>query len=265
MTQEPPRHLPRELAPGIHWMGECLEIPYRGTYLHSGDSAFLVSGDDASMLVEAGLPVDLEVVERQLESLLARDDVPPLQYIWATHQETPHAGGIGYFLDRFPDTTFVGNAKDYHLFFPQHEHRFHPLEIGESIDLGGTEFRAVKPVIHDLITTQWGFDTRRRALFTGDGFAYAHYHLAGQCTLFAEEVEELDIPDMTSLFSEQSLRWSKYHDMEPIAQRLEALMEELDVAIVGPTHGLPITDVAVTLPKVIDGLLSAHRVAHASG
>lgn len=262
MTQpDAPKHLPRELTPGIQWMGECLEIPYRGTYLHSGDSAFLVSGDDASILVEAGLPVDLEVIERQLDEVLA--DAPPLKYIWATHQETPHAGGIGYFLDRFPDTVFLGNAKDYHLFFPELEHRLQPLAVGESVDLGGTEFRVVKPVIHDLITTQWGFDTRRRALFTGDGFAYAHYHLAGQCTLFAEEVEELDIPDMTSLFSEQSLRWSKYHDMEPIARRLEALMEELDVQLVGPTHGLPITDVAATLPHIVDGLVNAHRVAHA--
>jgi flavorubredoxin len=251
--------LPRELADGVHWLGECLEMPYRGTFLHSGDSLFLVRGDDASVLVESGLPNDLEVIEAQLETLLR--DGPPLRYLWATHPETPHAGGVGYWLERYPDAVLCGDVRDYHLFFPEFEDRFRPLAIGESIDLGGTEFRAVKPVLYDIISTQWGFDTRRKALFTGDGFAYAHYHLAAQCSCFAEEVDELDIPDMTGLFSELSLRWSKYHEMEPIVERLNRLMEELEVEVVGPTHGLPLTDVGATMPKIVQGLLTAHKVA----
>jgi flavorubredoxin len=254
-------HLPRELADGLIWLGECLEIPYRGTFLHSGDSLFLIKGDNASLLVEAGLPNDLDVVAAQLEQAL--EGAPPLRHIWATHQELPHAGGMAFFLERYPEATFHGDIRDYHLFFPEYVDRLRPLAYGESIDLGGgVEFRAVEPVIYDLPTTQWGFDTKHHALFTGDGFAYAHYHLAGQCASTAEEVEELDIPDMTGLFSENSLRWSKYHDMGPIVQRLQDLVDELDVRIVGPTHGLPLVDVDATFPKIADGLLKAHKVAH---
>jgi flavorubredoxin len=220
--------------------------------LHSYDSAYLVRGDDASLLVEAGLPKDHTVVQRQLDSLLA--DGPDLRYIWASHQETPHAGGVGRLLERYPGAQVRGDIRDYHLFFPGLGERFVPLAPGDSIDLGGTEFVAIEAVIRDLVSTQWGFDTRRRALFPADGFAYAHYHDAGQCGLTAEEVPALDIADMTGVFTDQSLTWARYADMDPYVERLQELVAARDVELVGPTHGLPITDIPSILPKVIAGL-----------
>jgi flavorubredoxin len=247
--------LPRELAPGLFWLGACLEIPYEGTTLHTYDSLYLLRGEHSSLLVEAGLPNDHRVVARQLDQLLASG--PELRHIWTTHQETPHAGGVGRLLARYPQANLRGNVQDYHLFFPQYEERFVPLEPGEAIDLGGTEFVAVEAVIRDLLTTQWGYDTRRRALFPGDGFAYAHHHGAGQCGSTAEEVSALDISEMAGLFSDQSLTWARYTDMEPYVARLERLVDELSVEVVGPTHGLPITDVDAVLPRIIAGLRSS--------
>ena len=49
------------------------------------------------------------------------------------------------------------------------------------IDLGDRQFMAVEPVIRDLRTTLWGFDTGERVLFPGDGFAYSHYHWDDHC------------------------------------------------------------------------------------
>ncbi len=40
------------------------------------------------------------------------------------------------------------------------------------------------------------------------------------------------------------------------AERLEQLLVELDVAVIAPTHGLPILDPAHTVPKVKEGLLA---------
>ena len=250
--------LPRELAPGVFWLGACEEFHFKGDVIHSGDSLFLIVGDDASLLVEAGLPNDHSIVAEHLDELLA--GAPDLRYIWPTHQETPHAGGIGRLLERYPTATVRGNVKDYHLFFPQFEDRFVTMDVGERLDLGGTEFVAVAPVIRDLITTQWGFDTRSRTLFTGDGFAYAHHHSADQCGRLAEEVSELDIPDMTGLFTDQSLTWARYTRMEPYVERLEQMLTELDVRVVAPTHGLPIRDLPAIMPSIAAGLLSAAGV-----
>ena len=102
---------------------------------------------------------------------------------------------------------------------------------------------AVEPVIRDLRTTWWGFDTKERVLFPGDGFAYSHYHEDGHCGLVAEEAVSLDLPDVSSTFADLALFWTKFADMNVYCDRLDHLIERLDVKTIAPTHGLPITDV----------------------
>lgn len=249
-----PQPLPRELQPGLHWLGDCQVVEHEGEILHSYNSLYLVRGERESLLVEAGFPEDHRVVSEQLRSLLA--DAPPLRHIWLTHEETPHAGNIGRLLEQYPEVTARGDVHDYHLYFPELADRFQPLEVGESIDLGGREFVAVHAEIRDLITTQWGFDTATHTLFPGDGFAYAHHHAVDQCGCVVEEVEQLDLAAQSALFAHYALHWMRFVDMNPYIERLEDLIDDLDVSLVCPTHGLPITDARTVLPKVAEGLLS---------
>jgi len=245
--------VPRELAPGVFWLGGCTAAPFADRILHGYSSPFLVQGEDASLLVEAGHPAELWVVEQQLDMLRSRGG-PPLRYVFATHQEPPHSSGIGRILRAYPEALLCGAVQDYHLVFPGLEDRFRPMAAGESIDLGGGEFKLVDAVIRDLATTLWGFDTTRHVLFPGDSFAHSHYHQAGQCQRTAEEVPELDIPDQTALFAELALYWTRFSDIEPYIDGLQRMLTELDVRLIAPAHGCPITDVAATVPKVFEGL-----------
>jgi flavorubredoxin len=247
--------LPREIVPGIFWLGQCLLQPWQGETLHNYNSAYLVRGERCSVLVEAGHPQDLAVIESQLEQLLA--DGPPLRYLFSTHQETPHSAGIGRVLARYPEVEICGDVRDYHLFFPGLVDRLRPMAIGESIDIGGGELRIVESAIRDLPSTQWAFDTARRALFPGDGFAYSHFHATGQCGHTAEEVPELAVRDMAGLFAELALHWTRFNDTEPYVADLEAMLRRLEVELIVPTHGLPITDLERTVPIVLDGLRRA--------
>ena len=218
------------------------------------------------MLVETGHPKDFPITEAQLNTLLPGR--PPLKYLFVTHQETPHCGGLGRVLTRFPDALLVGDVSDYHLAFPQHEHRMRMMKEGDEIDLGGRAFRAVEPVVRDMRTTWWGFETRERVLFPGDGFAYSHYHEDGHCGLVAEEAASLDLQDTTAVFADLALWWTKWADMRNYCDRLDVLMRALDVKTVCPTHGLVITDVAKTMPKVKEGLLygsQRRRARHERG
>ena len=201
-------------------------------------------------------PGTLADVERHLTELFARG-IAPLQYLFVTHQETPHCGGLGRILARFPETILCGDVSDYHLAFPQYEHRMRSMNEGDAIDLGGRSLMAVEPVIRDLRTTWWGFDTRERVLFPGDGFAYSHYHLDGHCGLLAEEAVSLDLPDVSAVFADLALFWTKFADMDAYCERLDQLIERLGVKTIAPTHGLPIADVRATVPKVQEGLKAA--------
>ena len=112
-------------------------------------------------------------------------------------------------------------------------------------------------MIRDLLTTQWGFDTRSGTLFPGDGFAYAHVHSPEQCGMLAEEVPQLDVTAMTELFADNSLNWASYTDPEPYVERLRNLLAELDTRIIAPTHGLPICEPDRIVPQVLVGLRNA--------
>jgi flavorubredoxin len=248
--------LPRELAPGIHWLGDCLEVGPSEHPLHSYDSVYLVAGERCCALVDGGHPQDVEVVEAQLEDLLA-SGLPELRYLFATHTETPHSAGFGRLLERYPNARLCGEVSDLHLVFPEHADRLVPLPPGAALDLGGTHLQVLEAAIRDYASTLWAFDTRRHVLFTSDGFAYSHHHRADQCGRVAEEVPGLDIPDMTALFAELALYWTNFVDLAPYVAEMERVLVELDVRLVAPAHGLPVTDLAATLPLVRQGLLRA--------
>src|SRR5258707_6520170 len=107
------------------------------------------------MLVELGQPKDFAITEAQINTLLPGR--PPLKYLFVTHQETPHCGGLGRVLTRFPDAILVGDVSDYHLAFPQHEHRMRMMKENDEIDLGGGAVSAPQPGGRANVTTPWGF------------------------------------------------------------------------------------------------------------
>lgn len=249
--------LPREIAPGIFWLGICHEQNHKGKAYHSYNAAYLLVGSEGSMLIETGHLVDFPVVSLQVRNILAERS-STLTHLFLSHQEVPHAGGIGRMLDSYPDLMVHCDVSDYHLCFPEEAHRMRHMEIGDVVDLGDRQFIAVEPVIRDLRTSLWGFDTGARALFPGDGFAYSHYHWDGHCGQVAEEATSLDLVEVLGVFAERALYWTRFADMNVYSDRLEALIEEFDVAVVAPSHGLPILDLSVTMPKVREGLIAGN-------
>ncbi|MGH3641822.1 MAG: MBL fold metallo-hydrolase [Mycobacterium sp.] len=253
-----PLPLPRQLAPGLFWLGGCLRQPYKGQVFHSYNSVYVIAGDNSSLIVETGFPGDIDLIESQLDELTHL--VPPVEYVFSTHPETPHAGGVGRLLAKYPTAIAIGGVQDLHLVFPQFADRIHvPTAATLNYDLGGREFSIVPGVIRDLMPTYWGFDDQSAALFPGDGFAYSHYHTDGHCGLVAEEATSLDLPDMTALFAELALYWTRLTDVEPYLSELDSLLDRLGVQLIGPTHGLPITDLARTVPAIREGFrLGSH-------
>src|ERR1700731_144251 len=154
--------MPRELADGVFWLGDCLEQRAKGKIYHTYNAAFLLCGTNASMLSETGHPKDFPIIEKQLKDLLATR--PPLKYLFVTHQETPHSGGLGRVLAGYPEAIPCGDMSDYHLAFPKFAARMLPMTLGDQLDLGGRSFVAAEPVIRDFPTTWWGFASKERVL-----------------------------------------------------------------------------------------------------
>ena len=110
LDTRPAERMPREIAPGVFWIGDCLAQRHKGKIYHGYNAAFLIAGETASCLVETGHPKDFPVIERHMNELFARG-VAPLKYLFVTHQETPHCGGLGRVLKTFPDTLLCGDGE----------------------------------------------------------------------------------------------------------------------------------------------------------
>jgi hypothetical protein len=63
------------------------------------------------------------------------------------------------------------------------------------------------------------------------------------------------LPDVSAVFADRALFWTKFTDMNIYVDRLQDLLDRLDVRVIAPTHGLPILNPAQTVPKVKEGLL----------
>lgn len=250
-----PNPLPVEVAENIFWLGQCTNSKYRGRRIHTGSATFLAAGTDHSAVIEASAHTDLPVVQDQLERLLSERGLPDVRYVFVTHQEVPHAGGIGHLLAKYPDAEGVGGVQDLHLIFPQFAHRLRFGELGDEYPLGGTSLRVVEPVFRDLAFTRWAFETRQRTLFPGDGFAFGHEHDPAHCGHFVEDVSGLDLPIMIQRYCQSAFNWVEYADIKPFTQRLsELIFDELDVGMLLPTHGLAIRDPRGIFPYLEEGL-----------
>ena len=74
LAMKPADRMPREIALGVFWIGDCLLQRHKGKVYHGYNAAFLVAGETASCLVETGHPKDFPVIERHLNALFARED-----------------------------------------------------------------------------------------------------------------------------------------------------------------------------------------------
>ena len=166
----------------------------------------------------------------------------------------PHAANLGRLLNRYPGAVAVGDVRDYHLFF-RSSLIGSADDGGASIALGGTELLLLDPAVKDLVTSLWAYDTRSQTLFPGDGFAYMHHHQADECWRTAEEVPDLPIPNLhRALQLLTALYWTRFTDIEPRIDALDALLAQYPTSVIAPGHGSPILDPAATLPRVKEGL-----------
>ena len=91
-------------------------------------------------------------------------------------------------------------------------------------------------------------------LFPGDCLVYTHFQTKGHCGLLAKEATDFDLKDVSTVYAERALISTKFVDMEPYITEFEKMVDELDMRVIAPTHGLRVRDVEMTTPLVMNGL-----------
>ncbi len=281
LRELPLRELPREIAPGVWWVGGCLRSNAFEHPVHFHVSAYLIIGADKALLYDTAPPALWAQMDRDLDRLL---DGRTLDYVVPSHPEIPHAGNLNKLLDKFPGAIAIGDMRDYHLYFPDHEHRMQSVPHGTTLDLGGGyKFTLLDAIIEDLPTTVWGYEHKQQVLFSVDALGYGHLpqsspppqgrpathgtevanvlsqscvaideplHAEGECALFASELDQPPRLELAAYLTQASLFWSRYVEIGPFFKRFEALLEQYPARFIAPAHGSVIDDLDIVMPAM---------------
>jgi glyoxylase-like metal-dependent hydrolase (beta-lactamase superfamily II) len=156
----------RTVAPDTEILPSYLPVPGMGVL---ADNAYLIFAAQP-VLVDAGVAALRTELVAALEGLL---DPAELRWIWVTHADPDHIGGLAPLLERAPNakivTNFLGMGKLGLLELAAPD-RFHLINPGQLLDVGDRELLALRPPLFDAPETMALLDTRTRALFSSDCF-----------------------------------------------------------------------------------------------
>jgi len=252
-----PTRLPREIAPGIHWLGACSQVEYEGHVLHGSASIFLILGADQVLLLDTGRPGDWVVIEKALDLTLQGRQI---NWIVPTHPELPHCGNLGRLLDKYPAARAIGDMRDYHVYFPNHASRLETWPKDKPVQLGGGyRFNLLEAPIKDLTSTQWGYESHEQVMFVSDAFQFLHHgsssqdvdeplHEPGECGLLSTELSQLPQTYQATLITRGAFSWTRYMDASEFFDQLTDLLERFPARLIAPTHGYVIMDLASIWP-----------------
>lgn len=238
----------REICPGVHWMGGAFLLLNQTPPARLHMSAFLVIGSTGTMLIDTGHPKDRQTITAAIRDRLAGR---MLDYIMPTHQEYPHAGNLEHLLTEFPESTAIGDTRDYHLYMPQHAGRMLHGQPGNRFDLGDRVVTLLPAPIHDLPATIWAWDDRNGIMFVSDGFSFTHQEGFG--TALSTEMPEPSRKD-AGYVNEKALYWPKFAEADSVVQEVEALLRRFPSHIIAPSHGPVITNPDAMGPLLLDAL-----------
>lgn len=152
--------------PDVSVLSDSLEVPGIG---HIPVNAFVLHAAQP-VVVDTGLGLPDRDFLRTLSAALDPADV---RWIWLTHPDRDHTGGIFALLDAAPQarvvTTFVG-AGIMSTEHPLPMDRVYLLNPGQSLDVGDRTLTAFRPPLFDNPATVGFFDERTGVCFSSDCF-----------------------------------------------------------------------------------------------
>lgn len=233
-----PRPEPVPIAPET-WLIPNTVPAEPGTHLMV--NSMLVRGDEP-IIIDTGAPIHRDHWLEQVFSLVEPEDV---RWVFLSHDDGDHTGGLLDVLERCPSATLVTN------FFAVERlalekpalplERMRWLEPGDAFDAGDRRFRLMLPPIFDGPTTRGLFDERTGALWTVDSFA-ALVTDAG----FSRADVPQDLYDETfPLFNSLVSPWHQFLDPVRYARHVDSVAG-LRPDVVASAHGPVLTGAAIT-------------------
>lgn len=232
-----PRPEPVPIAPET-WLVPNLAAAEPGTYVNV--NSLLIRGDEPT-IVDTGAPIHRERWLDQVFSLVEPEDV---RWVFLSHDDGDHTGGLHDVLERCPAATLVVNffsTERLGLERPLPLERLRWLEPGDGFDAGDRRFRLVLPPIFDGPATRGLFDERTGVLWAVDSFASLGTGEGVYRADYPQDLYDETFPLFNSLISP----WHQWLDPVRYGRHVDSVAA-LGAATVASAHGPVLTGDEIT-------------------
>ncbi|MGW0391416.1 MBL fold metallo-hydrolase [Streptomyces sp. NPDC003042] len=227
-------------------LGDALEVPGLG-FLPV--NAFVLHAREP-VVVDTGLGLPDRDFLRTLGSAIDPADV---RWIWLTHPDRDHTGGLFALLEAAPRarvvTTFIG-AGIMSTERPLPLDRVFLLNPGQTLDVGDRSLTAFRPPLFDNPATVGFYDDRSQAVFSSDCFGapMASEELAAGGDAGAVDAEQLRAGQL--LWAAVDSPWVHNTDRDKYLATVEPL-RVMDAQFVFSTHLPPATGIAARMIETV--------------
>ncbi|MFD3870338.1 MBL fold metallo-hydrolase [Streptomyces sp. NPDC058623] len=231
-------------------LADCIEVPGIG-FLPV--NAFVLLADEP-VVVDTGLSLPDRNFLSALSSVMDPADV---RWIWLTHPDRDHTGGLFDLLVAAPNarvvTTFIG-AGIMSTEHPLPMDRVRLVNPGQSLDVGGGRtLRAFRPPLFDNPATVGFYDDRTRTCFTSDCFGAPMPSAEAAVDGTAADLDPEDLRAAQLLWATVDSPWVHTVDTGKYLATLQPL-SAMDAENVLCTHLPPAVGLA---PRMLDTLAQA--------
>jgi flavorubredoxin len=221
---------PYEIAP------ETFVIPNlspAGPDLYVPVNAMLIRGAEP-VIIDTGAPIHRELWLEKVFSLVDPEDV---RWIFLSHDDGDHTGGVLDALERCPNATLVGNfflVERLGLEIDLPLHRIRSVDHGESFDAGDRTLHLFRPPVFDGPTTRGLYDPTTATMWIVDSFASM---VTGEDGLHDVDAVPAEVYDETfRLFNSLISPWHQWLDPAVYRRHVDEV-EAMGVLTVASAHG----------------------------
>jgi flavorubredoxin len=210
------------LIPNLHPAGPDLLLPVNSMVIRGAEP----------MIVDTGAPVHREAWLQKVFSVVEPEDV---RWLFLSHDDPDHTGGLLDALELCPNATFVTNFFSVERLALEKPDlpfdRMRWVEPGDSLDIGDRTLRLFRPPIFDGPTTRGLYDPTTAAMWIVDTFACLTPGSLDVHDLPADHVEQ-QLHAMNSLVSP----WHAWLDPVAYGRHVDEV-EAFGVLTVASAHG----------------------------
>lgn len=209
------------LVPNLAAAGDGLYLPV---------NSMLIRGREP-VIVDTGAPLHREAWLEKVFSVVEPEDV---RWIFLSHDDGDHTGGLLDVLERCPRATLVTNFFSVERLALEKPalplHRMRWIEPGGHFDAGDRRLHLFKPPIFDGPTTRGLFDEKTRAMWIVDSFA-----CLTPGPLDADDMTDEQLASMTAMNSAVS-PWHAWLDRAAYGRHVDSV-EALGASVAASAHG----------------------------